>query len=313
MSVRHFLLFILVCTTWGVHFTIVKWGLSSGEVAAGENAVKPLFYAAMRMTLVAVLLLPFLRWHSGIMIAIWFCGLCLGGLNYALIFSGVDYSNASIAAISMESYAPIMMVMSVIFLGEKVGPPRVIGLVMAMVGIFVIVSADGIDGAGRNVPLGVACLIGAAFVEVCAALVIKRQRTVPPLQLLAWFSLVGATFLWLLTLNFETNQMAAFGPGVRERFIPAVIYSAVIASIIGHSIYYYLIQRLSLSVLSTSLLLTTLVAVVTGIVVLKEPVTWQLIVGGGLTIGGVALILIREAQAKKKLAQEIQSQEKALS
>jgi len=59
MNFREFLILTLVCTIWGLHFVVMK-------VTVGQTA-PPLFYAAVRMTIVAIILLPFLKWHTGMM------------------------------------------------------------------------------------------------------------------------------------------------------------------------------------------------------------------------------------------------------
>jgi len=59
MSVKEFLVLFMICLIWGLHFIIMK-------VTIGETA-EPLFYAALRMTIVAILLIPKLKWHKGLM------------------------------------------------------------------------------------------------------------------------------------------------------------------------------------------------------------------------------------------------------
>jgi len=55
------------------------------KVTVGYTA-DPLFYAAMRMSLVAIIMLPWLKWHGKLMKPIFGAGLGYGALNYAFMF-----------------------------------------------------------------------------------------------------------------------------------------------------------------------------------------------------------------------------------
>jgi len=79
MSIREFCVLMLVCGLWGLHFVVIKFTVA-------EMGVPPLFYAALRVSLLALILLPFLKWHRGQMKAVILGGLGFGALNYAFMF-----------------------------------------------------------------------------------------------------------------------------------------------------------------------------------------------------------------------------------
>lgn len=106
MSLRETGALLVMCLVWGFHFVVIKTVL--GEVP-------PMFYAALRLAVVAVLLAPFLRWRPGEMGRIFFGGLCLGVFNYALMFTGVKLAPASAAAIAIELHVPFATIMAMIF------------------------------------------------------------------------------------------------------------------------------------------------------------------------------------------------------
>src|SRR3990172_6157066 len=86
LSARELMVLIAMCAVWGLHFVVVK-------LAVG--AAPPMFYAAARMTLVALIMAPFLGWHKGQMRTVLLGGLCLGALNYAFLFNGLRHATAS--------------------------------------------------------------------------------------------------------------------------------------------------------------------------------------------------------------------------
>lgn len=78
-------------------------------------------------------------------------------------------------------------------------------------------------------------------------------------------------------------------------------------SIFGHGGFYHLIKKYDISLLSPLTLMTPIWGVVLSIILLKEPITAQLIVGSVISLGGVFVIAVRpntkmpEASMGKKL------------
>ena len=282
MNTREIIAFLVMCIVWGAHFVVIK-------VAVGE--IPPMFYAAARMTIVAIILLPFLRWRKGSMLRVFGAAACLGSLNYAFMFTGISMGSASVSAIALELYVPFATILSVLILKERIGLPRIFGISMAFMGVAIVALGDAKGGIG----LGVLFIIGAAIVEAIGAILIKTIKTFKPYELLAWFGLTGAVILWAATGMFETGQWQAFEASNKTAVIAAVFYSALAASLFAHTVYYWLIQRLSVSMVAPSALLSTMFAVVFSVIFLGDPVTLTLIIGGSLTFGGVGFVLFRSA------------------
>ncbi len=290
MSARELAVLIAMCTTWGLHFVVIK-------VAVSE--LPPICYAAIRMTLVAALMSPFLRWRSGNMIRVMSGGVCLGALNYAFMFSGVKYATASSAAIALELYVPFATILSIVFLKDSLGWRRIAGIVLAFAGVAVIaLGRDSEADEGARIALGVGLVASGAFVEATGAILVKQATSFKPHELLAWFSVVGAIGLWLLTSFFENGQSAAFAASNKTTIIGAVLFSALGASVFGHSAYYWLLQRLPVSLVAPSALLTTVMAVIFSILILGDPFGLRMIIGGSMTLLGVGVVLLRTAKNK---------------
>lgn len=282
MSSRELLIFLLMCIVWGLHFVVVK-------IAVSE--IPPIFYAAIRMTLVALLMSPFLRWRRTSMARVFGAAACLGSLNYAFMFTGISLGSASVAAIALELYVPFATILSVIVLKEKIGWQRIVGIALAFLGVGVIATGDAQGG----VTIGVIFIVAAAFIEAVGAILVKTVRDFKPHELLAWFGLAGCVVLWTATLIFEHGHITALQNSDVLEVVGAVFYSAVVASIFGHTAYYWLIQRLPVSIVAPSALLATMFAVIFSVILLGDPVTATLVIGGSMTIGGVGFVLFRSA------------------
>ncbi|MBB5518331.1 DMT family transporter [Amphiplicatus metriothermophilus] len=283
MSLREFFVLLAICTVWGLHFVVVKTAV---------GAVPSIFYAAMRMSLVALVMAPFLRWRPGQMGRVLTAGLCLGAANYALLFTGLRHATASASAVAIELYVPFATILSVVFLGEKVGWRRALGVALAFVGVAIIALGRGEARLG----FGVGLVALAAFVEACGAILVKRATGFRPHELLAWFAATGSAALWAATWALERGQGAALAASDHLMVFGAVAYSALGASIFAHTAYYWLLQRLPVSQAAVSGLLTTLLAVAFSIALLGEPLTWRFAVGGTIALAGVGLVLLRSAK-----------------
>ena len=299
MSARELGLLFSVCLIWGFHFVVMK-------LAVG--AVPPMFYAAIRMAVVALILSPFLVWRKGEMGFVLAGGLCMGAVNYALMLSGLKYTTASAAAIALELHVPFATLLAMIFLGDRPGWRRFLGIALAFAGVAVIaLGGDGGDG-GPRLGLGVGLVAAGAFSEALGAVLIKRTSAFKPHELLAWFAVVGVICLSAMSFIFETGQYAAWEAADRTLIVGAIIYSALDAPLLGHTTYYWLLQRLQISVVAPSVLFTTVMAVFFGVILLGEPVGLNMAVGGLMTLVGVGVVLLRNVKKQANNAALIEPQ-----
>jgi O-acetylserine/cysteine efflux transporter len=297
MSVREFLALLLICTIWGLHFIVIK-------LALGE-AIDPLFYAATRITLVAILTLPWLRWHTGQMLWVILGGLGFGAFNYLFLFTGLNLTTAAAGAVAIEMYVPFSIILSVIFFKERIGLWRIFGIVIAFLGVVIIATAKPGEAVGPYYFVGIILMMCAAMSEAIAAIIVKKINEVGPLQLLCWFAIMGSCVLWPMSFWLESNQSEALARDTRFAFFGAVLYSAVLASIVAHGLYYWLLKRLPIHTIAPSGLMTAVVAVAAAALILKEPLTARMIGGVFLTLLGIAIILYRNRRKATAIAQPI--------
>lgn len=290
MSARELILLFSICLVWGCHFVVIK--LTVG-------ALPPIFYAAIRMAIVALILSPFLSWRKGEMGIVLFGGLCIGAMNYALMFTGMQYATASAAAIAIELNVPFATILAMIFLGDRPGWRRLLGITLAFAGVAIIALSGSGEAAGEADPrlgLGIGLVAAGAFSEAVGAIVVKRTTAFRPHELLAWFALVGTVALSLMSAVLEDGQGAAWEAADRTLVIGAILYSALASSLFGHIVYYWLLQRLPISVVAPTVLFTTVVAVIGGVLLLGDPFGPSMIVGGLMTLAGVGVVLLRNTR-----------------
>lgn len=169
---------------------------------------------------------------------------------------------------------------------ERLSATRLVGLVTGFVGVVLVVGPWDQNPLTSSVSGQLACLLAAACYGV--ALVYMRRfvtnRGVP--------TIVLATS----QLTIATVMLAASAPFLMREpmtLTPSVVASVVALGALGTGIAYVLFYRLITDAGPTNASMVTylipIVAVVLGAVLLGEPVTWNLFVGAGVVILGVAL------------------------
>ncbi len=297
MSLREFSVLMVICLIWGLHFVVMKFTIV-------EMNIPPLFYAALRVSIMALILLPFLRWHTGQMRAVLMGGLGFGALNYAFMFPAMKLTTASAAAVTIELYMPFSIILSVLILGERIGIWRVGGAALAFVGVVLIGLGAPPEVASKGFTLGIALIACGAMAEAVGAISVKSVKSISPMQLLVWFGIVGSAVLWPLSLLLEDGQLQAFKPETRVNFGLALMYSVLLVSLVAHGSYYWLLQRLPIHTVAPSGLMTTVIGVMGGALILRERLTPIILLGIAVTLLGICIILWRNrGEAKRKVTE----------
>lgn len=280
MNPRHILLTLLVILIWGLNFVVAKIGLAT---------FPPLFMMAMRFFLVALLLVWFVpRPRGALFRRVMVLSLTLGSVHFSLMFTGLAKVPASVAAIAVQLQVPFAALLAAILFKDAFGWRRTLGLVLSLAGIVVITGAPEIRGDLLHVLM----IVGAALVWATGNVQVKRLEHIDGHSLNAWISLLAAPQILAMSLLLEHGQLAAIRAAGWEAW-GAVAYMAILVTIFGYGIWYAMIDRYSTNQTMPFTLLIPFTGVASAAAFLGEPMTWSIVLGGLLTMGGVAIILLR--------------------
>ncbi|HXQ63528.1 MAG TPA: DMT family transporter [Steroidobacteraceae bacterium] len=279
---RHLAFLVLINLIWG-------FNLIASE--AGVSHFPPIFFTALRFTLLAALLLPFLRWHPGRMQRLLVAAALSGGVQYAILLIGIHLTaQVSSVAIASQLGVPFTTLISVLFLGEVIHWRRGLGILLAFVGVGLIAFQPELF-AHRT---GLALVVASALIGAFGLVAVKALgASLRPLELQAWFAISGLPALWLLTFWLEDGQGAAVASAGLTDW-GALFYTVVIASLVAHTGYYWLIRHYPVTSLSPLTTLSPLFGVGFGVLIYGDPLTARLVFGGLLTLTGVTIIALRE-------------------
>ncbi len=282
LAPRHLGFLLLINLIWGFNLIASK---------VGVQHFPPVFFTALRFSLLAACLVPFLRWHPGRMLSLFVAAALSGGLQFALLFTGIRLTpNVGSVAIATQLGVPFTTLMSVLFLGEVIHWRRRLGIALAFAGVAVIaVQADVFTYRA-----GLALVAASAFAGSLGLVAVKRLgETFRPLELQAWFAVSGIPVLWLLTLWLEAGQGAALRSAGALDWA-ALAFTVFGSSLVAHTGYYWLISRYPVSSVSPLTTLSPVFSVVLGVALLGDVVTARILAGGALTLVGVTIIARRD-------------------
>jgi drug/metabolite transporter (DMT)-like permease len=267
-------------TLWGASFLFMR-------VAVPEFGPLPLI--AVRVTIAALFLLPFL-WRAGLASRLieHAPGLfVVGFINSALPFTLFAFATLSLSAgytAVINAVAPLFTaIVAFVWLGERLSRLAVVGLAIGFSGVVLLV-ADKLDFDGNAATIGILAAMLASFSYGIGANYTRVKFTGVGSLELATGSQLAATIL-LLPLCYWTwpQTMPSMGSWV------AVLVLGVACTGVAYILFFRLIARLGPSRAITVTFLVPLAAMVFGALFLNELVTLEMMLGCGLILLGTAL------------------------
>jgi O-acetylserine/cysteine efflux transporter len=266
------------------------WGLNLIVSKIGVSQLPPVFFTALRFSALALLLIPFVRWHRGQMKNLLAAALFTGPFTFALLFVGMFLvADASMVAIASQMSVPFSTLLSVWLLGETIRWRRRLGITLAFAGIALI----GFDPRAFAYREGLMFVMLSCFIGALGLIFVKRLHDIRPLELQSWIGVVGGPTLLLFSLLTETNQLEA-AAAADWRAWGALFFTTILSSLIAHTGWYYLVNRYPVTSLSPLTLLSPLFSILFGVTLLDDQLTGRMLLGGAITLVGVLIVLIRE-------------------
>jgi O-acetylserine/cysteine efflux transporter len=281
VSPSHLALLILVCLAWAFNFT---------AGAAGMQHFSPMLFMVIRFLIVFLIAFPFLRRPpAGQWLRLATVCLLIGALHFTFMFWALARSgDVSSVAIVQQTYIPMAVLLAIPLLGERAGWQTLVATAVAFSGVLLI-GFDPLVLTQLDV-LGLALL--SALLQALGSIHMRGLQGIPVLSFQAWSAVFSIPVLLAASLLFEHDQIGQIEAAGWVSW-GAVGYSAVIASLLGHGLFYYLVQRHPVVSVMPYMLLTPLFAVMFGVLVWGDRPGWRLLAGGALVLLGILVITLR--------------------
>ena len=279
---------------WGLAFVAIKYMEEEQGVGYVELTLQRFLVAALGFGLLLAALrvrgpLPRLRgreeWSRLAVLSL------LGVAGYHLTLNyGEQYTTAGTASIIIASSPAMTFLLAIPLLGERSGPLRVAGLGLAFAGVLVLILLAGEGEAGEvgtDDRLGMAVLVLAPVTWAIYNVVGKPLFTAhDPLAITAYFNLLGL----LIILPLATPDLVEQTRGLDTMGWGALLLLAFGGTLLATVFYNVGLRHMAATRAAGFVYLVPLVATGAGVVLLDEPLSLWMFVGGAMVLGGVWLI-----------------------
>jgi drug/metabolite transporter (DMT)-like permease len=286
------LVWLVLCCIWGSTWLFIKLGL---------NDLPPLTFAGIRFVIAALILfsliavrrVPLPRTRRDLMLLA-LTGVLSFTLNYGLVFWGEQYISSGLAALLQSTLPAFGLIIAHYYLPrERMTLPRMLGVLLGVLGVAVIFS-NQLQVSGPRALWGSAALVVSAFCAAYANVLVKTYGlNLQPSVLAAGQMFFGLIPLLLIGIPLEGNPLKFHWTPIA---LISLLYLAIVGTVIAFLLYYWLMHNMDVTKTMLIALVTPVVAVVLGMLILKEELHWRTLVGGAMIISGIGLIVVRKTR-----------------
>jgi drug/metabolite transporter (DMT)-like permease len=278
----------LIVIVWGVHYIVVKDALSH---------FAPLTFNAIRFSLgLSILLIAALRNGSAMRIRREDMGKLLvlgliGPFGYQVLFiqamGRTTSTNVALLVATMPTWTALLTIsMGIVMIRRQM----IVGIVMSLIGVAFVV----LGRAGASFSLSSDDLLGSGLILVAAMLSAIYNIHVKSLidryggSVIAVWTYILTTVGLIIVASPQLIRLTAHD--LPLRVWPNLLYSGLLSSAMGFLVEYYAIRRIGPPRTAAYYNFIPLVAAAAGVIIIGEPLSIGLIIGGSLVLSGVVIV-----------------------
>ncbi|WP_106767815.1 DMT family transporter [Paenibacillus faecalis] len=281
--------YAIMCIVFGTTFLAIKIGVDAGA--------PPFFSAGIRFMVAGLILLLWMTWKKRGNFSLllhkemWFTGLGLTFGTFSMLYWAEQFVSSGTAAILSATAPMIIILLQAIVHRKWVAGRKIFGCLIGLAGVILLVLPQLSLKSDILWLLGcVAILIGQVFYAggaLYSKRVISHFTNISPIALNAAQMLTGGIMLLMLSLFTEqVNITMMFTPQIAF----SLLYLILIGSMVGHTIFYWLVAKTNPLFPSTWLYISPIIAMATGSILYNEEISWYMAAGSIVTITGVILV-----------------------
>jgi len=294
LDLKAVVILIVVTLLWGFNYPAIKYS---------NQGVSPVFASALRSIIASICGLVYcLRkeeklFHTDVML---FHGVMVGllfGAEFACIYFGLLYTDAARSVLFVYLSPFVVAIGAHFFLkGDRLTFMKTLGLLLAFTGIAVVFSGRP-KTAKATMFIGDLLEIAAAFLWGATTLYIKKfmAEKIHPINTFLYQLFFSIPILFLMSFILEPKWVYR----VDLFIVGSVVYQSIIIAFMSYFVWFKLIHNYSVSRLSSFTFFTPVFGVLSGILFLKEELTFSLMVG--LPLVSIGIIFVNWKKKTSKL------------
>jgi drug/metabolite transporter (DMT)-like permease len=280
--------YLLICLIFGTTFLAIKVGVDADA--------PPFFTAGIRFFIAGFILFVWMVWRRKASFSLFlrkemlFTGFALTFGTFSTLYWAEQYVSSGIAAV-LSATGPIMiLVLQIIVMRQKTSARSTFGSIIGFAGVFLLLLPSLTVSASVWWVIGsIAILVGELSYSAGALYskrVIQRFPEASPIALNAVQMMYGGLLLLLLSAFTEHVYMKSL---LTTNAIGSLLYLIVIGSMVGHSLFYWLVAKTNPVFPATWLYVSPLIALAIGALFYHETITWVTVLGVITIIVGTVL------------------------
>ncbi len=284
-KLRAYIAWIAICIIWGTTYFAIRIGVAD---------LPPMLFAGFRWIAAGIILVSIQRLlgnklpqrneikHLAVV------GIALIGVANGLVVVAEQWIPSGLTALLITTL-PFWMVSfeSLLPNGPKFNRYIIFGLIIGLIGVFLIFGKDLQNWTNGNYLFGVLALMGAVISWSLGSIYSKYKKTsVHPMMGASVQMLIAGVLQTLLGLILgEQNSFY-----LTQNGFLAITYLVIFGSIFGYASYIYAIHHLPLSFVSTYAYINPIIALILGWYFLNEELSYNILIAAVLIFIGVTLV-----------------------
>ena len=278
-------------------FNVIAWGMSWVSVRTVLTELDAGQVGAMRYLIASAVMLPVWlyrgrplpdRSYLGLVALLGLFGFCFYNLGIKFGEKTVDAGTGSL----LGSFQPIIVIIiGVLLRRETVSLVSWIGILISMAGV--IMTAIG-GSAGLTLNFGTILILGAALSSAIQTLINKAlTRRYPALDVTTWAIWIGTLGL----LPFSLDLLGAWGQLSTNGLIH-LVFLGVVPAALCYTLFAWVLTRVPIATAMSAVYAIPVFSLVFGWSMLGEQPTTLTLIGGAVTIVGVAWVQLLTRKEK---------------
>ncbi|HXI04249.1 MAG TPA: EamA family transporter [Candidatus Saccharimonadales bacterium] len=276
--------YVLLCMIWGTTWVVIQIGL---------RGIPPLTGVALRFGIASLVLLS-LALLMGVRLGrsarergLWLINALFSfSISYGIVYWCEQWVPSGLAAVLFATYPLFVTLLAHFALPlERITGAELAGILTGFGGVGLIFSQDFSALGGRQVAIASVVMLVSPFVSAVSSVSVKRWgEGIHPLSLTSVPMAMTAGLVGALALATEGARDVRWDASS----VGALLYLAIMGSAVTFTLYYWLLSRFTAKRMSLIAYVIPVIAVGIGLA-RGEPITWQILAGAALVLGGVGL------------------------
>lgn len=299
---------------FGLGIMYIAWGTTYIGIALTIETMPPLFSMSFRFLAASLALFVFIGLRSGwnelrlnrnqlasaVLLGILMLGAGLGTM--ALAEKVVPIGVASLIVAAMPIWTALFRTLD----RDRPKVSSLLGIGAGLVGIGIIMlpgntlARPGSDG--QDITLWMFIILLGNLSWSVGSFIAPRMETPSNPLVLSTYEMAGAAGALFIAGVIHQESIADFFDA-SARSWGGWIYLILVGSLIGYTVYTWLLENAPITLVSTYAYVNPIVAVALGILIFNETMTPNIVIGGLIVIVSVAIVVAVESAKKQNLSQ----------